>query len=186
MQANALTIVHKYLRHRLFEACRAFAAAGPGDVDALNVQLAETIELLHAHAGHEEAQLEPRLREADLAKADQLLRDHRWLDAELDDIAVRTRALATQSNEARVTSLLALHLDWNRFVARYLLHLDDEERAMFVAIPDAIPAIGMFAGNVLERDPEGAEGFLRLLGALVSPSERNALDRGRASLSVRG
>jgi len=178
MIATALTVVHKFIRHELFDTSRMIACAGPDDAAAIIEKLDSVVALLETHAEHEEIQFEPLLRNAAPDDADRLTRDHRALHAELDNVHAAARSLDTQHGDARVAALLQLHLDWNRFVGHYLLHIDDEERSMFNAIRESIPAIELIAQGARANDPEGAGKFLEMLCAIVAPVEREAINRG--------
>lgn len=179
MIANALTVVHKFIRHELFDMSRTLSSAGPAECDAVLEQLDRVVELLEGHARHEESGFEPLIRKHAPESADRLVRDHESLHAELDQVHTGVRTLDASDEAACATTLLQLHLDWNRFLGRYLLHLDDEERTLFTVINTEIPPIEVMAQGAAEHDPEGAEAFLDRLVTLIAPGEREAIERGR-------
>lgn len=176
MRANALTIIHKFIRRELFDVTAQLASAGPEDTGAVRKAIAEAIELLHAHAAHEEAGIEPRVREESAAHAERLLEDHHALHAELDAIGAAAYALDPVQHDACVMALLQLHLDWNRFVGRYLLHLDEEERTWFAGLGDFLPPVAFMA----EAATAQGEAFLQKLWKVVTPAERAVIERAQA------
>jgi hypothetical protein len=179
MAANALTVVHKFIRHELFDMSRTLSSAGPEECDTVLGQLDRLVELLEEHARHEESGFEPLIRKHAPEAADRLMQDHKSLHAELDQVHAGVRALDASDESACAIALLQLHLDWNRFLGRYLLHLDDEERTLFTVISNEIPPIEVMAEGAAEHDPENAEAFLDKLVTLIAPDEREAIERGR-------
>lgn len=181
MAANALTVVHKFIRHELFETSRRLSCAGPADCQEVLGQLDSVVALLEEHARHEESGFEPLIRKHAPDAADRLMQDHQSLHAELDQVHADARTLDASDETACALALLQLHLDWNRFLGRYLLHLDDEERSLFTVIRNEVPPIEVMAEGAAEHDPEGAEAFLEKLAGLIAPDERAAIERGRRS-----
>lgn len=179
MAANALTVVHKFIRHELFETSRSLSSAGPADCGDVLEQLDRVIELLEEHARHEESGFEPLIRKHAPEAADRLMQDHESLHAELDRVHADARALDAADESTCAQALLQLHLDWNRFLGRYLLHLDDEERSLFMAISSELPPIEIMAERAAQHDPEGGDAFLDKLVTLIAPDERAAIERGR-------
>lgn len=172
MKANALTLIHKFIRVELFEVSRRISTAGPGDVTAIQSAVAEAVELLHQHAEHEESGFEPHIRARNAAHAKRLLEEHRALHAELDTIVSATQALDAGSPESCTEALLKLHLDWNRFVGGYLLHLDEEERNWFVGTDDLLPPMSAMREPPPDWSAEMHQAFLEKLYAAIAPGER--------------
>lgn len=172
MKSNALTLIHKYIRAELFDVSRRISSAGPEDVAAIREAMDAVAELLHQHAEHEEAGFEPHIREQNTAFADRLLEEHRSLHAELDAAIASAHALDAGEPEACAAALLQLHLDWNRFVGGYLLHLDAEERHWFATADALLPPV-----TVMNEPPPGGneeehQVFRRKLFAAIAPGER--------------
>lgn len=172
MKANALTLIHKYIRAELFDVSRLLSSAGPEDAAAVKSAIEEAVELLHQHAEHEEAGFEPHIRERNGAFADRLLDEHRSLHAELDAIISSARALDAGESASCVDALLKLHLDWNRFVGAYLLHLDEEERSWFVGAEALMPPMAAMKTAPPGWSEEAHQAFLRKLFAAIAPGER--------------
>lgn len=172
MKANALTLVHKYIRAELFDVSRLLSSAGPENAAAVRDAIDAAVEMLHDHASHEEAGFEPHIRERSAAFADRLLEEHRSLHAELDAIVALAQTLEPREPGSCETILLKLHLDWNRFVGGYLLHLDEEERNWFVGADALMPPMTAMK----EAPPGWAEAthraFLEKLFAAITPGER--------------
>jgi hypothetical protein len=179
MPANALTVVHKFIRHELFQVSARISSAGPKDIGAVRKAVNDVTTLLHTHAEHEESGFEPVLRERNAEYAQRLLDDHHRLHALLDDINATLSSLDA-STEGVVDTLLQLHLDWNRFVGGYLLHLDDEERTLFAG-DDALrpPLTAMAAGAAAMGEEEG-KAFLEKIRVIVAPDEWAAIMAAKA------
>jgi hypothetical protein len=175
MRANALTLIHKVIRRELFDISARISSAGPKDIDAIRVAIAAVTEFLNAHAAHEEAGFEPRLRAGQAEFAARLVDDHHRLHAELDAIGAAARTFDPAKPDACVAALLQLHLDWNRFVGGYLLHIDDEERRLFVNLDDVIPPVEFMAEAAVSQGEEG-KAFLEKLWKVVAPGEREAIE----------
>jgi hypothetical protein len=174
MESTAITVMHKYIRREMFDFSQRLFRAGSHDVTALTAAFGELERLLATHAAQEEHRLEPLLRASDELAAVELLREHAELEHELRSIGDAVQQLSPQAADL-VARLLRLHLDWNRFVARYLMHLDHEERSMFVVLKGDLP-IGALAGSALAQGPEGRK-FLDRLWSVTTPAERCALER---------
>lgn len=179
MPANALTIVHKFIRSRLFDVSQRLSCAGHSDANAIRAAVGEVTNLLHEHAAHEESGFEPQLRARNAAHADRLLDDHHRLHAELDQINTDAKNLDAADAAACTDRLLQLYLDWNRFIAGYLVHLDDEERTLFAAGNDLIPPLEAMAAMAVSQGEEEGEAFLQTLYAVIAPEEREAIQRAR-------
>ena len=172
MKANALTLVHKYIRAELFDVSRLLCAAGPGDIESIRKAINAVVELLHQHAEHEEAGFEPHIRQHNAAFADRLIEEHRALHAELDAAVSFANALDSRHPEDCEAALLQLHLDWNRFVGGYLLHLDEEERNWFIGADGLMPPMSVMMEAPPGRSDEAHQAFLRKLFAAIAPGER--------------
>jgi hypothetical protein len=98
------------------------------------------------------------------------------LNAVLHDAA----ALDAQTSDC-TARLYQLQLDWNRFVAMYLLHLDNEERSWFAPLQSRIPGAEHIAQSAAALGPQRAEEFLTKLWAVVTPTERLTIESGRSN-----
>lgn len=181
MPATALTVIHKHVRREMFDFSMRLFRAGPCEIDAIQVAFAELAALLRAHATHEEARLEPLLRERDAPAAARLLRDHRALEAELERLVAATQRLDPRSDEC-IEALLQLHLDWNRYLGSYLTHLDEEERTAFAGLGVQMP-LADIAQSALAQGTEG-EKFLARLWSVTTPSERSVVEGAHAQAQV--
>jgi hypothetical protein len=124
------TKVHKALRAGLFGLSQRAAsadAADPQSLDALAAEVRAMLERLSAHAGHEARFVHPLLREK-LGQAFDA--DHAALEAEQEKLAAQAGRLAHLAPRERREALLGFYRELNRFIARYLEHLEGEERAM--------------------------------------------------------
>lgn len=175
MPATAITIIHKYIRRELFNFSQQLFCAGPEDVSAVQSSMESIAGLLHGHAAHEEAQLEPMLRQMDESSAERLMEDHRRLDAELENLRAAVRALDS-SQPTCAESLLQLHLNWNRFVSAYLAHLDDEERTLFPQLGDKATSLAIIAQSAAAQGPEQGRAFLERLWTVTTARERALIE----------
>jgi hypothetical protein len=172
MPSNVITVIHKFIRRELFDLAERLFRAEPQDCSAIRQALDDVAGLLHQHAAMEKARLHPLLTQADPTLADRLLADHHRLDDDLEGLRHAARQLSASSPDC-AEALLRLHLDWTRFVSRYLAHLDDEERTLFVPIANQLPSIAQWATSMREQ-PEGKAILLRLW-SVTTCAERASL-----------
>lgn len=182
MRANALTIIHKFLRREMFDFSQQLFRAGPEDCAPIARALTSLAVTLDQHAKQEEARFEPLLREIDPALAQRLHDDHRRLDHALDALIQRANQLDSSASDCR-EALTQLHLDWNRYLSAYLAHLDDEERTMFRALQDRIPPVTMLANMAKEGGAHGKE-FLLRLWSVTTCEERVAIEQAASGIAV--
>jgi iron-sulfur cluster repair protein YtfE (RIC family) len=175
MSANAMTVVHKYLRRELFDLSEQLFRAGPSEVEAIRAAFDKLAVLLATHAAQEDTRLEPLLRNVDAALAERMMEDHRRIDDQFMRVHDAVRIL-DPSSAACKQDLLRLHLDWNRFVGAYLLHLDDEERTLFPRIAAVMPPLAAIAESARTQGPAGEE-FLLRLWAVTTCEERAAIEQ---------
>lgn len=182
MRANALTVIHKFLRREMFDFSQQLFRAGPEDCEPIVRALTNLADTLEQHAKQEEARFEPLLKEIDPALAQRLHDDHRRLDDDLDALIQRANQLDSAASDCR-EALTQLHLDWNRYLSAYLAHLDDEERTMFLALQDRIPPVTMLANMANEGGAHGKE-FLLRLWSVTTCEERMAIEEAASSLTA--
>ena len=169
VQANALTAAHKYLRLELFEVARLLSRAAPADCAEVHAALKEVTALLHRHGEQEDRLLEPQLRAINPALANHMAEDHRELEQQLKTVQVLSEDLEPGQPAQCARGLAQLHLEWMRFIANYLLHLDDEERLLFPAL-DLAP-VAALAETALAQPSAAQEKFLVKLSLALNPSE---------------
>lgn len=179
MQANALTVIHKFIRNELFKVSRRLACADPADPGDVRDAIEALAVTLRTHEAEEDASLEIDLRAADTGLAARMAADHQRLDDELERICLIARALEGTDPQRCAAILTRLHLDWNRFVSAYLAHLDDEERVLFPTIAAHLPPLEAVAQDAV-RDPRADE-FLRKLASMLTPHERAAIEQARGA-----
>jgi hemerythrin-like domain-containing protein len=178
MPANAITVIHKFLRREMFDVAQQLFRAGPEDCTAIRTALEQLADILHEHAAQEESRFEPMLREIDPALAERMSRDHRHLEDQLQTMLHSARQLDPKATDC-AESLLQLHLDWNRYLSSYFAHLDDEERTVFAALQDRIPRLTVLAESAKQRGAQG-EDFLLKLWAVTTCEERIAIEQATA------
>ena len=118
--------VHKGLRRALFNLALQAGIADPGRPEeraALTLQAREVFHFLEHHARNEDRFLAPMMEAKSPGSASRLKAEHADLGAELEDLLRSLDAL-----EAGAPSgLHGFYLAINRFIGRYLRHLDEEE-----------------------------------------------------------
>lgn len=117
--------VHKGLRRALFNLALQAGlvdAGRPEELDALRTQARDVFHFLEHHARNENRFLIPMMEAKSLSDTSRLLADHADLDAEVD----RLRRGLDQL-EGAPSRLQGFYLALNRFIGRYLHHLDEEE-----------------------------------------------------------
>lgn len=175
MRANALTVIHKFIRREMFDFSQQLFRAGPEDCEAMVKALTSLAQMLEQHAAHEDERFQPLLRELDPTSAARLTQDHHALDQQLHGLVAYARQLDPTASDCR-EALILLHLDWNRFLSAYLAHLDDEERTLFLALQDRIPPLTTLADFAKERGAQGKE-FLLKIWAVTTCEERLAIEQ---------
>lgn len=173
MQSNAITVIHKYLRREMFDFAERLFRAGPEHAAEIRGELERIARLLSEHAQDENTRLAPLLREQEPALAEHLMADHRQLADRLEGLLRAANRIEAASPNAR-SALLRLHLDWNRFLSAYLLHLDDQERTLFARLGDRLPPLSAIADSARKQGPRGEELLLRLW-AVTTCEERAAI-----------
>src|SRR4051812_40149210 len=183
MRSNAITVIHKFLRREMFDFAEQLFRAGPADCAAIRIALQTLADALHVHATQEDARFEPMLRAIDPALAERMSADHRRLEDQLQTVVERATEHDPRAADCS-TSLLRIHLDWNRFLSAYLAHLDDEERTLFPSLNEGIPPVAFLAQSARQRGAQGEE-FLLKLWAVTTCEERAAIETAqRAELEI--
>lgn len=177
MSANAISVVHKYIRREMFDLSEQLFRAGASEVPAIRSAIEQIGLLLDTHAAQEDTRVAPLLRSVAPELADRMAHDHRRLDDQFAVLRDRANAIDARSSTCQ-QDLYQLHLDWNRFVGTYLLHLDDEERTLFVPIAQAIPPVAAIAESARAQGASGEE-FLLRLWAVTTCEERVAIEHGK-------
>lgn len=177
MPSNALIVVHKLIRSDLFELSGQLSRAGAQDAEAVSRSFDALCALLEEHAAKENMGIAPQLDEATAAR---MTADHVLLDDSLEQLKRRVHALLACDEATRETRLAGLCLDFHAFVASYLKHLDDEERTMLPLLGERVPPLTMVARNAASLPLTQRAAFLDKLLALVTPSERQSIERALA------
>ncbi len=174
MRANAITVIHKFIRREMFDFAERLFRAGPEQIPEIRAELERLGQLLEGHAAQENARLEPLLRQHDRGLADRLMRDHLSLEEQFETLKHSTEQLDPSSPTCSAT-LLRLHLDWNRYLSAYLLHLDDEERTLFAVLGDRVPPVTVVAESAKHQGAAGEE-FLLRVWSVTTCEERAAIE----------
>jgi hypothetical protein len=140
--------VHKGIRAELFAVVGSAGNVDPSDRTgraALAAHVADVVELLVEHAGHENTHVHPVLEAYDLAVFTRLESDHAALDARIARIAERADAITDAARGEQRARVHNLYLDLSSFTGAYLTHQEFEERVAMPAILDAVGIEGSHA-----------------------------------------
>jgi|SRR5690606_39181514 len=122
--------VHKGLRRALFNLALQAGTADPDkpeELAALAFQAREVFHFLEHHARNEDRFLAPMLETASPASASRLKAEHADLGAELESLLRDLENLEKGAPPRLHAGLHAFYLALNRFIGRYLHHLNEEE-----------------------------------------------------------
>lgn len=181
MKSNALTVIHKYIRGELFDVSCLLSRTGPKSAEDAQAAIEAIAELLRGHAEHEEVAFGPLMEKVDASLATRMTDEHRRLDEQLDEIGHAAAALGGADVAGVAERLSALHLDWNRFAAQYLMHLDEEERTLFPVLGPEIPPVEYVAQGITARGEGDGGRFLVKLSAVITEAERMAIAQALAA-----
>lgn len=133
--------IHKAIRAELFAVITEAGSLDPAQGiarAALASHVTDVVELLVAHAEHEDGVIQPALEEHLPELAERIEVDHLTLEARIDDLrdmAGETAALAATDPGTRVHRL---YLALASFTSDYLEHQDVEERVVMPALERAV------------------------------------------------
>lgn len=173
------TATHKGQRRRLFDFADRVGTvdfADPDAVDALGEELRAIISMLESHADLESRFIHPLLRRKLPARAEFLEGEHADLQLNVAELTAYFQDIS--SNPCSRKQCRAFGLEFyralQRFIARYLDHIDEEERMMFELwreCPDAeLQQVSDAMRQAVSPERERAE-LADVLPAL-SPGER--------------
>ena len=156
MESNALTVIHKLVRHEIYAVSNRLAAAGDSDDRALLKAIRRAAGMLRGHAEQEDARLLPALQAAAPELARRLDEQHESLDRDMDAICAAAEALQRLPMSRRVRARQQLHDAWNRF---------HRSRASFVSGATAMSSL--------------LKGTLRIMVTANVPSRNNSVPANR-------
>jgi hypothetical protein len=170
------TKVHKGLRAALFALSARAATTDYEAADGLHALTRELREVLGKLSAHEARFIHPLLQEKLGAAFDD---DHAALESAQEGLA-RDLAAVTQAQAGeRRTGGLLFYRALNRFIARYLGHLEREEAVMPLLRDKCTDEElhGVLARFAASRSPAQATGDLAWMLPALSPVEREELVR---------
>ena len=138
---NTYRDIHKGIRAELFSVVTEAGRVDPGDRTVRTEfagHVGRVVELLVAHAEHEDAHVQPVL-EAELPHlAERVPAEHAALDARLLDLrAIADEAVNAPATEQR-EQLYRIYIELASFASAYLAHQDYEERVIMPALERAV------------------------------------------------
>lgn len=171
--------IHKGLRRLLFAMAARMGAADYGnsaEVAALQAEWEFLAEHMRRHSLNEDRFMHPLLLRHVPVDFAQMEAEHHDLEPELERLEASVRALSTIAEPAeRLAAGKALYRAFNRFVAGYLVHIDEEEDQvlprLWAVCPDA-ELEAMMAEFKASVPPEVMAGNLEMLMPALAPHEQ--------------
>ena len=170
-RSDFYTIVHKHLRRALFDVSVQLSGLDRTNVAKVVDAFRGAAGMLRGHAELENASVAPLLRDTSPALEVAMTSGHAELEAELAGVEARIVRLPALADDELEAAGLDAYRSWNRFVASYLMHLDEEESRLFRALGDANPPASAVAAVVAKRG-EQSTAFLAMLLPVLSHAER--------------
>jgi hypothetical protein len=175
--------VHKGLRNGIFQVTVAAGAANPDDDDAvaeLTAHVRDLVQLLRAHAGHEDRHIDPLLERHAPEIGAELAVAHDTSEAALDELSSTAGALE-HAGADRPALLATLYDRLADFTVSYLAHLRDEEGIAMPALAAALPPSELLdVQNAIRGQitPDEMCRFIQLMVPAMDPDERAAMLTG--------
>jgi len=168
--------VHKGLRRGLFGLALRIGELDwdeHGEVDAVGEELENMIRFLREHAADEDHVQIPFLEKRAPGTTQQEQDEHRELESRLDLLEKHWYQLLRGENRERLG--YRFYLEYNRFLSRYLDHMDREEKhlteAFYRHCSDA-ELDGAFQQIVERASPQAMDRMLAYVMPAMNPSER--------------
>jgi len=142
--------IHKGIRAELFAVTGNAGRIDPSQKAArlaLQSHVRSIVELLVVHAEHEEVSVQPSIERFIPDVAEQVLDDHRTLEARLVDLQVLASDAALADTSEQRLAVQRLYVELASFTSAYLAHQDLEERVVMPALFDAVGFEGALAIN---------------------------------------
>jgi hypothetical protein len=143
---NGYRDIHKGIRAELFALTTAAGTLDPHDGAGradLSRHVQSVVELLVAHAEHEDAVIQPVL-EAQLPElAAQIATDHPHIEAQVEEIRDLAAAAVDASDAEVRDDVFRVYMELASFTSAYLTHQDFEERDVTPALERAIGIDGV-------------------------------------------
>lgn len=137
-RADLYTHIHKGLRSTIFTAAQRAGVtdwADASSVQTLTAQVERLLGLLRAHVVHEEQWVHPLIAQKMPGRAADLAAEHHGQEAYLDELETHLRRIKGAPDvEKRCELGLEFYRCLNRFLAHYLLHLDEEESHVMLSL----------------------------------------------------
>jgi hypothetical protein len=133
--------IHKGIRAELFAVTAEAGRLDPYDA-AARVAVAAHVQalvgILEAHAGHEDASIQPVLENEFPDLAARIRADHELLEGRTAELRTMADDVVVTPGHAQATALHQLYLQLAGFTSLYLGHQDVEERTMQPALAQAL------------------------------------------------
>lgn len=178
---NAYSLVHKGLRAMMSQTLLTLGRADWSDAaDSAGAlgQVRELLDFCESHSRHENDFVHPAVEERVPGLTAKLAEDHRLQDRSIAVLHAQLAVQEARQGAARIRGGEVLYLDLAAFVADNLLHMNDEETeinlAMWAAYSDA-DIMAVQRRLVASLSPQEAALGLRRMLPYASPGERAAM-----------
>jgi len=147
---NAYRDIHKGIRSELFALTTSAGTLDPQDREGradLARHVQSVVDLLVAHAGHEDAVIQPVLEARLPALAAQIATDHPHIEAQIEEIRDLADAVVDAPDADVRDDVFRIYVELASFTGVYLAHQDFEERQVMPALERAVGVDDVIALN---------------------------------------
>ena len=147
---NAYRDIHKGIRAELFALTASAGTLDPQDREGradLARHVQSVVDLLVAHAGHEDAVIQPVLEAHLPSLAAQIATDHPHIEAQIEEIRDLADAVVDAPDADVRDDVFRIYVELASFTGVYLAHQDFEERQVMPALERAVGVDDVIALN---------------------------------------
>jgi hypothetical protein len=140
---NMYRDIHKGIRAELFAVTAAAGSVDPADTDAVSAvstRWTNLVQILVAHAQHEDVWMQPVIEVHAPAEAAVIARVHPQLEAELAALEILADRTTSSCPADRRGLVHRMYLGFASFTATYLEHQEFEELRVMPVLSEKIPA----------------------------------------------
>ncbi|AKU99604.1 hypothetical protein AKJ09_06268 [Labilithrix luteola] len=180
LRHNIYRDVHKGLRRELASLVTDIGMldARTEEFDRAAARFRQLRRLLEAHHDHEDVHIGPHLKRHAPRLFEEMEKEHGLLAREIAALSVHADAALSAAGDDRIYGVRTFYMALGAFMARYFLHMDEEERSYLAALQAAytdaeLGAIeGALVGSIA---PDMLECFMAIMLPAMNPDERAEL-----------
>jgi len=175
---NPYRDIHKGIRAELFAVTSAAGNLDPSDrADRADLarHVRSVVDLLVAHAGHEDAVIQPVLEAQLPALAAQIATDHPHIESQIVEIRDLADAAVDASDAEARDAVFRVYIELAAFTSAYLAHQDFEERDVMPALERAVgidEVVRLHQTTVASIPPDEMMSTLPLMLAAMNIDDR--------------